>query len=238
MRVFDPKSPTLSILSVSLGVSLLSCLALPVLPAAIMHPFFLVLGQGGVGFTGSLFSMQLDRFDLGLMVAYCVPALLGLASLWFASRLDFDSPADDHVRNIVLLALVYLFVALTIGFLAGRQTPFIVLAINVLVGIPVTLTLPFISFGIFIAGLVSSPSAYKHLTAQYDLKRRFAEGKIVSEAGLSDLQRRLLARRAPPDAMVEDAERFRVESTVSDLMIEVEQLRTEIRILTEHRTRR
>ena len=64
-------------------------------------------------------------------------------------------------------------------------------------------------------------------------------GEILSElhtANLSDLQKRLLARQAPPDHVVEDTERFHVENTISDLMIEVEMLRTEIEMLTQNRS--
>ena len=239
MASLTSKTVTAIILIGSLVFSLVACLSFSWLPARIMNPFFSLVGQARPGFRGSLMSMDMYQVTLGYFVAFCLPGLIGAISVWYASRLDFDDPKDDLVRPFFFLALGYFFAAVVVAYVAearANPAPFANLIILIFIGFPVLFTLPIVSFGFLLAGLIASPRAYSYLSARYDLKRRFAGAIGASATGMSDLQKRLLARQAPPDQMIEDAERFHVENAISDLMIEVEQLRTEIDILTRHRS--
>ena len=239
MPSLSSKNVTAIILIGSLLFSLVACLAFEWLPILVMNPLFALAGQVPPGFRGLLIWVEMYGVTVGFFWAYCLPGLIGVVSVWYASRLDFDDPSDDLVTPYVLVALAYFFAALLVGFVAeSRSGPssFATLIVLVFIGYPVLFTIPIVSFGLFLAGVIVSPRAISYLTARYDLKRRFAGAIGASATGKSDLQKRLLARQAPPDQMIEDAERFHVENAISDLMIEVEQLRTEIDILTLHRS--
>ena len=239
MPFFEKDCWTKNILTACTSISFVTCLVMPQFPAFFMNPFFSLLGQGRVGFQGFLLGTNLYSVTLVQMVPYSVLGTLGAVIIWYASRLDFDDPKEDGLRLILPAAMVFFFCALMVGFVAETRSGMTAMAplmILVFVGYPVVGLLPIVSFGLFLAGLIASPSAYKYLSARYDLRRKFAGAVGAAPSGMSDLQKRLLARQAPPDHMVEDTERFHVENAVSDLMIEVEMLRVEIEMLTQNRT--
>ena len=238
MRLFEKDCWTKNILVACMGISFVTCIVLPQFPAFFMSPIFYLLGQGRVGFQGFLLSADLN-VTLTQMLPYTVAGTLGAVSVWYASRLDFDDSKDDRLRFIMPEALAFFFCALMVAFVAQtypRTTTTLPLMILVFIGEPVIGLLPTVSFGLLLSGLIAAPSAYKYLSAQYDLKRKFVGAIGAAPSGMSDLQKRLLARQPVPDHMVEDTERFHVENAVSDLMIEVEMLRVEIEMLTQNRS--
>ena len=238
MRLFEKDCWTKNILVACMGISFVTCIVLPQFPVFLMSPFFYLLGQGRVGFQGFLLSADLN-VTLTQMLPYTVAGTLGAVSVWYASRLDFDDSKDDRLRFILPEALAFFFCALMVAFVAQTHpgtTTTLPLMILVFIGYPVIGLLPPVSFGLLLSGLIAAPSAYKYVTARYDMKQIFEDAVGASPPGLSDLQKRLLARQAPPDHVVEDTERFHVENTISDLMIEVEMLRTEIEMLTQNRS--
>ena len=239
MPFFEKNCWTKNILVACMGVSFVTCIAIPQFPAFLMSPFFSLLGQGRTGFQGLLIATNLYYLKLGPTLPYCVAGTLGAVSLWYASRLDFDDPKEDRLRLLLPAALAFFFCALMVAFVAQTRpgaTTALPLLILVFIGYPVVGLLPTVSFGLLLSGLVAAPSAYKYLSARYDLKQKFAGAVGAAPSGMSDLQKRLLARQAPPDHVVEDTERFHVENTISDLMIEVEMLRTDIEMLTQNRS--
>ena len=239
MPFFEKDCWTKNVLWACMVVSLIACFVMPQFPAFLMNPFFFLFGQGGARFQGFLLGTNLYNVTLAQMVPYSVAGALGAVPVWYASRLDFEEAKDDRLRFVLPAALAFFFGALMVGFVAETRpgtTTMLPLMILVFVGYPVVGLLPTVSFGLLLAGLIAAPSAYKYLSARYDLKRKFAGAVGTAPSGMSDLQKRLLARQPVPDHMVEDTERFHVENAVSDLMIEVEMLRVEIEMLTQNRT--
>jgi hypothetical protein len=221
-----------------MGVSLITCLAVPQIPALLMNPFFAFFGQGSVGFRRHLLDVNVNAVTFGQMLPYSVAGTLGALSLWYASRLDFDDPKEDPLHLFLPAALAFFFCAVMIGLLPTIRpglSDFLSVILIFFIGIPVFALLPVASFGLLLAGIIASPSAYNYVSARYDLKRKFSGAVGAAPSGMSDLQKRLLARQAPADHVVEDTERFRAENAISDLMIEVEMLRVEIEMLTQNR---
>jgi len=238
MVLFEQDTWTTKVLTACIGVSLVTCLVVPQIPALLMSPFFAFFEQGSVGFRRHLFNINHNAETFGQMLPYIVAGTLGALSFWYASRLDFDDPKEDPLHLFLPAALAFFVCAVMIGLLPTIRpglSDFISLTLMVFIGTPVFVLLPTVSFSLLLAGTIASPSAYKYLSARYDLKRKFAGAVGAAPSGMSDLQKRLLARQAPADHMVEDTERFRAENTISDLMIEVEMLRVEIEMLTQNR---
>jgi len=215
---------------------------LPRVPGAVFEPIWSLYGLGGMPFRGNMHNYITDRSEWPPIVTFFgfIPlATIGTLSLWYASRLDVAESYDDRPAKVVGLVALYLVVALTLAFVGDfadrasiRDLWIGLVFIVVFIGYPILLTLPAVTIGVLVVGIFRAPDAVRYLSARYQAEKTYP-GSVGKAQSSGELWARVLTRTGPPEAVVEDTERFQIEERISELMLEAEKLRTEIAILTE-----
>lgn len=213
---------------------------LPRIPGALFESFWSFVGLDGMPFRGNMYNYITDRSDWPHPIYFFgfIPlAAMGTLSLWYASRPDAKERYDNRPTRMVGLLALYLAVALTLAFVghivdrAWRTELMGFALIMLVIGYPILMTLPTVTIASLVTGFYRLPDAVRYLTARYQAEKTYpGSGKAQSEA---EVWARVFTRTGPPQAVLEDTERFRIEERISELMLEAEKLRTEISILTE-----